>query len=381
MKQAVTALDASGNRGGMSFVRALLSAIDQRIANQADLIAQLEKIASSSTMLAAGPMNIVTALRVTDKRLSRLTAQVSEGVIDPAQVVTVSYGRGLDQVSPPALARFIKTLVERSDGGGWAALEILSMVTHEQNLLTPEMAELVKLAILAATLAEGTRRNTSQADYAYDRMLGLLDASGAIDDSFARNFALQVERACRGANSRYGSHSDILRAALTIVVKQSPNEVWPVLSGFYEIATRVERERLGGLTSATKLFAYDVSRTGPGALFETPLWLMLDWAAEDPEGRVAFLVSFFPILQLQGGDWTWHPALQQLAQLYGASKRFQDALRLRIFPSSWGGSLAAHLTSFKGPLASWVDDPGFGDWAGGMLVTVDRWLEDEFLGA
>lgn len=381
MEQAVTALDASGNHGGMAFVRALLSAIDQRIANQADQIAKLEKIASSSTMLAASPMNIVTALRVTDERLTRLTAQVSEGVVDPAQVVTVSYGKGLAQVSPPALADFIKTLVERADGGAWAALEILSMVTHEQNLLTSEMAELVKLAILAATIVEGTGRNTSQADYVFDRMLGLLEASGAIDDSFARTFALQIERTCRGAKSRFGSHSDTLRAALTIVAKQSPNEVWPVLSGFYEIATRVERERLGGLTSATKLFAYDVSRIGPGALFETPLPLMLDWTAKDPEGRVAFLVSFFPILWQQGEDWTWHSALQQLARLYGPSKRFQDALRLRIFPSSWGGSLTAHLTSFRQPLAAWGDDPVLGDWANGMLDSIDRWLASEFLGS
>lgn len=64
-----------------------------------------------------------------------------------------------------------------------------------------------------------------------------------------------------------------MRAALAIVIKQAPNEVWPVLGGFYEIATRVERERLSAITSATKLFAYNVSRIGPGALFDTPLSL------------------------------------------------------------------------------------------------------------
>ncbi|MFD2053743.1 hypothetical protein ACFSQT_11810 [Mesorhizobium calcicola] len=380
LEQAVTALDASGNRGGMAFVRALLSAIDRRLADQADQIAKLETIAESSAMLAASPMNIYTALRVTDKRLARLTAQVREGAIDTAQVVTISYGKGLAQVSPPALADFIKALVEREDGGAWAALEILSMVTHERNALTSEIVELVKAAILAPAIADGTDGNASNADYVHDRMLRLLAASGAIDDSFARAFALQIERACRSAGSRYGRPSDAIRSALAIVVKQAPNEVWPVLSGFYEIATRVERERLNAITSATKLFAYDVSRTGPGALFDTPLPLMLDWAVEDPDRRVAFLISFFPILQQQGEGWTWHPALQQLAHLYGASKRFQAALRLRIFPSSWGGSLNAHLTSFKDPLATWVDDPTLGDWASGMLEVVNRSLEDGLYG-
>lgn len=380
LEHSVAALDASGNPGGMTFVRALLSAIDRLLADQPAQIEKLERIAASSTILAASPMSIHTALRVTDERLGRLTAQVRDGAIGIAQIATISYGKGLDGVSPPALADFIRALVAREENGAWAALEILSMVTHEQKKLTPELIELVKLAILSPTIADGLEGDAGHADYLHERMIRLLAASDAIDDAFARAFALQVERSCRSAGTHYGRPSDALRVALAIVVKRAPNEVWPVLAGFYEIATRVERERLNALTSAIKLFAYDVSRTGPGALFETPRDMMLDWVAEDPDGRIAFLISFFPILQQQGEGWIWHPALQQLADLYGASRRFQASLRTRIFPSSWGGSLNAHLTSFKGPLAAWGDDPALGDWASEMLEAVGHALEDGFHG-
>ncbi len=379
-EQAVSVLDATG-RAGANFVGSLLSALDRRLANEPDEVAKLEAIANQSTVLSANRMYIATSLRVTDVRLDGLTEEVRQKLVTPAQTVVISYGRGLAEVSPAALSRFIRALVDRGDeGGAWAALEILSMVTHAAKALSPDMIELVKLALLSPSIADGFEGNASNADYNYDRMLRLVDAAGAIDASFARAFALQIEHACRTTGGRGGRSSDALRAALPIVIQRTPTEVWPVLAGFYEIATRVERERLNTIISATKLFAYDVSRTGAGALFGTPLKLMLDWVKSDPDTRIGFLLTFFPILEQKGDAFIWHPALQQLAGLYGGRKRFKDALRQRIYPSSWGGSLNAHLTSFKAPLASWTKHRLLGDWATSMLDNVERSLAENSYG-
>ena len=376
---AVAVLDAADGRDGMTFVRALLATIDRRLPDGSEQAEKLERIAESSVVLTKSKMSIHTALRVTDERLARLTAQVREDAIDVAEVVLISYGRALAGVSMDALGALIAALVDRDqEGGPWVALEILSMVTHETKALTPELVPLVKLAILAPAIADGIEGNMSNADYVHDRMMRLLVASGAIDDAFARAFALQIERACRISGARHGRPTDALRTALGTVVQIAPAEVWPILAGFYEIATRVERERLGTIISATKAFAWDVSRTGPGALFGTPMELMLDWVKDDPDGRIGFLVSFFPILEQTENGWTWHPALQRLADLYGSSKRFRAALSGRIFPSSWGGSLNAHLTSFKAPLAAWIEVPALADWANSTLESIKARLEDEF---
>lgn len=380
-EQAVAVLDASGSRVGVNFVGALLGALDRRLADRPDDVRTLVSIARRSKVIAADPMQIPIWLRVTDERLDELTAEVCDGKVSPARTVAISYGRGLEEVSHVALGRFISALAARSaDGGAWAALEILSMVTHGQKEVAPAILGMVRIAILSPSIADGVEGNVSNADYTYDRMLRLLDAAGSIDDDFARDFTVQVERACRATGPRRGGPSDILRGAIAIVVKRAPKEVWTVLAAFYEIATRVERERLNAIISATKLFAYDVSRTGAGPLFDTPLKLMLDWVAGDPDGRIGFLLSFFPILELENNGWDWHIALQKLAKLYGGSKRFRNALRLRIYPSSWGGSLNSHLTSFKAPLAAWANDSVLGEWASNMLDTVTRSLESDFYG-
>lgn len=378
--QAVVGLDASGTRFGVPFVRALLGALDRRFAADTEITDRLIGLAESSIVFSSSAMNILASIRVTDERLDRLTALIDAGTVTPFEVVPISYGRGLADISKAALRRFIEALVGRREGGAWAALDVLSMYTHDIPALDPALTDLVKLSLLAPGIADGAGSDSANADYVYDRMLRMLAGCGGIDDDFARSFALQIERSCRSVGTRHGRPANALRTALAVVVKHSPQEVWATLAGFYEVATRVERERLNPIVAATKPFAWDVSRIGPGALFETPHALMLDWVEADPDARVAFLVSFFPILERREHGWFWHPALQKLATKFGTSKQFRAALRNRIFPSSWGGSLNAHLTSFKEPLAAWAEDAQLGDWASSTLEAVNRSLADRFYG-
>lgn len=378
---AIHALDVSGNHDGVGFVGSLLSALDKRLIERPEDVNTLVAMARASEIFAANPIYIPTSLQVTDDRLDEFTVDVRDGKVSPRQSAVISHGRRLEQVSMAALKRFVIALLDRGeDGGAWAALEILSLLIHDNKAPTPDMLDLVKLALLSPSIADDSDGHAANSEYNYDRMFQFLDASTAIDSSFARAVALQIEQACRTTGARHGRPSDALRVALAMVVKRAPDEVWPVLAGFYEIATQVERERLNSIVTATKPFAYDESRTGAGALFETPLNLMLDWVKADPDARIGFLLTFFPILEQKGEVFSWHPALQQLAKLYGGRKRFRDALRQRIYPSSWGGSLNPHLSSFEEPLAAWTKERAIGAWATSMLDNVQRSLENNFYG-
>lgn len=114
------------------------------------------------------------------------------------------------------------------------------MVTHGQKAIAPEIVDLAKLTILSPSIADDAEGNASNADYTYDRMLRLIDTAGGIDADFARRFALQIVQTCRTTGPRRGGPSDALRGALTIITQRAPAEVWPILAGFYEIATRIE---------------------------------------------------------------------------------------------------------------------------------------------
>ena len=128
------------------------------------------------------------------------------------------------------------------------------------------------------------------------------------------------------------------------------------------------------MIGASKPFDQGVSRAGPGVLYPTPHKTMLAWADVDPEARAGFLVAAYPLLQEDEGQWRWRPEFEVVAQRYGASRTFRGALRARIFPSSWGGSLNSHLLAFKEALETWSNDQILGVWASNLIDDIDSWL-------
>ncbi len=376
---ATKALDASGTRAGVQFVRALLGSFDRRLTGDADQQKTLIAFAQGSTTLSERPMDIYSALDMTDVRVAEIAAQVRAGTVEVGSVVSISYGRGLAAVPVPVLGELIAALVGRTkDGGAWAAIEVLNMVTYGMKTVAHDLATLCVLALLSPAIAEGSTINPSHAEHGFDRLIKLLGASGTIDGVFGTGFAQLIERACRSVGGNHNRPTEALRAGLPIVVDHAPLEVWAVLTGFYDVATRAERERLNMITASTKMFAFNNSdRTGGGALFSVPEPDILDWVADDAANRVAYPISFYPMLWQDGESWHWHPATEKLADLYGTLKPFRAALRARILPSSYSGSLEDHLQRFLEPLGAWATHPMLGSWATSLLGDLEGWLVDE----
>lgn len=376
---ATKALDASGTRAGVQFVRALLGSFDRRLMGDADQQKKLFALAQGSATLSERPMDIYSALDMTDARVAEIAAEVRAGTVEVGSVVSISYGRGLADVPVRVLAELIAALVGRTkEGGAWAAIEILNMVTFGMKTVAPDLAALCALALLSPAIAEGGTSNLTHAEHGFERLIKLLGASGAIDGNFGTGFAQLIERACRSVGGYHNRPAEALRAGLAIVVDHAPLQVWAVLTGFYDVATRAERERLNMITASTKMFAFSNSdRTGAGALFDVPETAILDWVAEDAANHVAYPISFYPMLQQDDESWCWHPATEKLANLYGTLKPFRAALRARILPSSYSGSLEDHLRRFLEPLATWATHPMLGSWATSLRGDLESWLVDE----
>ena len=109
---------------------------------------------------------------------------------------------------------------------------------------------------------------------------------------------------------------------MEVVVAVAPDAVWRPIAGFYEIATRTERRRLHRVVSKRSILAEGTDAFDAGLLFAVPMDALLEWAAIDPERRVGFLISFFPILQhREDGGATWHPAFVALVNRFGEAAR------------------------------------------------------------
>lgn len=368
---AIAVSDA--NEGmGLAFIQSLLRSLDRL--NPA-LGPELEVMAAGSKTFEKREISIYSALALNEDRLMTVAERISAGVIDPQQAVPLSYGQGMDPFPVPVIRPVIDALVARAaEGGIWAAIEMLSMYTHGRADFEPDLYGLIK-DVLTAPLGEENRGGAMSA-HSYGTLVSLLSRAGQIDDAFARSFARQVivQLGSRSSTARSPT-SEAMREALETIVKIAPLAIWGPLSAFYEVATPAERARLSGLVRKRSPFGEAASTFGEGILFAVPLDVLLDWAAEAPESRVEFLVSFFPIIEADVDPPSWHPATVELANRFGETKAFRSALVDRISPSSWSGSLQPYLEPFLEPLESWRGHPHLGDWSEDTLEMLTRRLK------
>jgi hypothetical protein len=95
-----------------------------------------------------------------------------------------------------------------------------------------------------------------------------------------------------------------------------------------------------------------------GLLYALPAELYLEWAREDPPRRAPVVMNWLPIaMRGEGGDLSWHPALENFMAEFGDQRGVLGALSARLHPRSWSGSLAVHLEPQLRLLESWFTHP------------------------
>ncbi len=368
------ALDALGEVGevGLSFVLSLLRSFDRAHPSASERLAEM---AQASPVLARRRITVYSALQLTSARLAEVADLVRLGEVAPQETISLSYGRSMDALSIEDLQPLLDALVKQfADGGTWAAIEILSMYFHGRKLTTTREAEAVQ-SVLLAPLGKG--RSGGVSGHAYEVLINRLDAGGGVDEAFAQGIADQIIAFCQSGASEYGSSTvEALQSALAVVLQKAPEAVWVPLAAFYEVASRSERSRLFGAISKRSLLDERSGAFDAGLLFGVPYDRLEGWAAVDPNARIGFLVSFLPILERSdAGEIHWHPAFQRVLARFQDVRALRHALRARIFPRSWSGSLDAYLEPFIAPLTAWKDHPVWGVWAMETLDDISRRLE------
>lgn len=357
--KALEISDAADGQG-RSFIQSLIRSLDR---TDPTLGPELEKLARQSRTFEGREIAIYMALRLSRERLVSIAQRIKSGAIAPEHAVPLSYGRSMDPFSAEAIRPVIHALIGRAaDGGVWAAVEMMSMYTHGRTQFDSDVYALIR-EVLTTPLGVDYRGGV-MSSHSYGALVSALFRANQIDDEFARGVTRQLIGYLRSTSASYGSPiGDAMQQALETLVKVAPVAVWTPLAEFYEVATPAERMRLTRVVSRRSNFGEAANAFRAGVLFAVPLDVLIGWAAEAPETRVGFLVSFFPTLGPLPHSTKWHPTLMALADAFGETKAFKAALIDRISPTSWGGSLAPFVEPYLEPLKDWQHHPELGDWA------------------
>ncbi|WP_125461624.1 MULTISPECIES: hypothetical protein [Rhodomicrobium] len=346
---AVQGYEMSSTRKGMQLIRGLLNGIDQR--NQT-IAEKCLKMALDSQALKDQVIDLYSATPLTPQRLAQIVLRLRDGTIIPTSTAFLSYGKGLDHLTPSDILPLLNELAQNHGANGaWTALEITSMY----QLGRTDLEQTIELFLKAHLTSPALLGKITQGDrdgYLFESLVELIKNKGTLDKQFASDLAEQIVRICQIADfDAFYSLCDPARKIIGLLAKAQPSAMWSVLSHFFEQATPSERNRLEKLIGPAE---FDDNHNAAGPLFDVPEAEMVEWAAANPDSRAAFLCMFYPLISNDAGEGaTWHPALERLAARFGESEAFRRALARRMRPSSWSGSIVPILEAYLDPLEKW----------------------------
>jgi len=369
------ALDlAANNATAGPFLRGLLSGIDKR---DSALANRCLDMARARADVKAPAIQLYSAIRMDEPRIQQVVAELKSGEIGAADVVVLSYGRGLDDLPAASLHPLLEELQNHGALGVGAGLEIALMYKYGEQGLSFELAGEIERLLTSPALLEDAK-NSSRDSHLIESLFNKVWRNVGIRPDFAQGLLDQILRLASAES--YRVQSDLkkpFRHIVTVLSQVVPEVAWDKIARFSEIATPNERYRLSQLTGVDS-DSFDARPHGEaGPLFHVPIELSFEWADAEPERRSPFLMEFFPLLNSEGD--TWHQAAEELALKYGRYQTFRKALGYRMRPRSWSGSIVPLLEVYLKPLETWFAHPipALAAWAREQYSTLERWIESE----
>jgi hypothetical protein len=287
-------------------------------------------------------------LQPDDLRL--VVSLLQSGDVKPWQCATLSYGRGLDHLSPDQIMPLLDELGRHGAKGHWAVMDIVSMYLHGGKPLSKPIANKLKSTLLAHDLFDEVSRQMD--GYHLEQMAKVLLQHGEMDRKFTIALVKQVLSICQPLKSDvfYALDGPVC-AVITSLLASHPHEVWREVSKLFTATDWQVR------FYAEHLFEPDHdNHLGPGLLYGLPPDVYLDWVRKAPAKRAEIVMEWLPITTTgSDGKLAWHPDLQVYVKEFGNQPCALVELARRLRPRTWWGSVAPHLEPFLPLLELWAD--------------------------
>jgi hypothetical protein len=277
----------------------------------------------------------------------------------------LSYGRGLDYLSPEQVMPLLDELGRHGATGHWAVMDIVSMYLLGGKPLSPVIAEKLKNTLLARELFDSVSRQQMDG-YHLEQMIKLLLKSGELDRKFVAALVKQLLSICRHRKSEvFFALDGPVRSVITSLLPSYPHEIWHEASQLLMAKDSLVR------FYAEHLFEpNDDNHLGPGLLHGLPPAVYLDWVRQAPAARAEVVLGWLPVTTTgNDGKQAWHPELEAYVGEFGNQPRVLVELTRRLHPTTWWGSAVPYLEPFLPLLERWAQSHS--------LTEVRRWAREQ----
>ncbi|TBZ85557.1 hypothetical protein [Rhizobium leguminosarum] len=343
---ALSLVDGKGT--GVRMLRGILRGIDLEDHALADrcLSQAIESLRGSLPLI-----DLYSALTIDKSRIDQVVSELKAGRIKPVECAFLSYGRGLDELPSSSVSLLLDELVNHGSDGAWTALEIATMYRHGQ-ALQRDFAEEIKRLLVNPDLISGSR-DRNRDTHLFESLTTQVRGTIGIDSEFAAGMAQQLLRLSQAEDWEiFSSLKAPMRDLVKILREDQPDVLWAHIARFHSAATPIELNRLHDLIGPNPDRFDRSGHIEAGPLHGLSKKILFEWADREQD-RAAFLVEFYPTLMVDESASSWHPDFEELAERYGKSRKFREALADRIRPKSWSGSIVPLLEVYLDPLENW----------------------------
>jgi hypothetical protein len=360
--RALRIAEVGSEPANIQFFRGLIAGTDQRDPQQArDCI----RAALQSPKLRNDAISMIGSGKLQPEDLRLVVSILQSGDVQPWQGATLSYGRGLDHLSPEEIMLLLDELGRHGARGHWAVMDVISMYLYDGKQLPEPFANKLKSTLLARNLLDGVSRQT-RVGYHLEQLTKLLLHHGGLDRKFVVALVKQLLSICRPQQGEvFYALDGPVRSIIASLLASYPKEVWHEVSKV--------------LTSRDSLVPFYADRLfepphdnhlGPGLLHRLPPGVYLDWVRKAPGTRAEVVIKWLPIVTTHSdGTRNWSPELEAYVNEFGDQPRALVGLARRLHPRSWSGSMVHHLEGFLPLLKIWTQNH--------LRPEVRRWAREQ----
>lgn len=312
-----------------------LAAIDEQNSIACDSL--LESLSHDANLAGALP-SIVRGLNLNDGRVKLLEELLQRQVVSPKQLMGLSYGQAMREVSPEAVSKLRAALMGFGTEGSWVALDILFMYAYQdkekKKALEPDFKAIL---MCGGMLTDDTSRKELHAfETVAERLI-------PADPALAKSLMAELLSAF-AANLDVDWH---VRDQLLFHLLSNQLEVcWPLIKE----ALLADGATAVGHWNLTECLGKGMRDEAVSPISLVPLSHLVSWCDEEPQKVPALLAGMVPALSKEGERWRLSDAAMMLIDRYGD----QDSVRAAVWGSlntfSWTGSLVPFYDRLIGVL-------------------------------
>jgi hypothetical protein len=334
----------------LQFFGGIISGADAR---DPKIARECVRAALGSSKLKPNAISMVGSGKLQPDDLKLVASLLQAGDVKPWECASLSYGRGLDHLSPSEFMPLLEELMRHGASGVWSALDIIFMYLHPNKVPDLLLQKKLKEILVSPELFDGFVRHAMDG-YHLEQTVALLAKYKMLNRRYAQSLVRRMLALVDIEESDiFMELDDPVSKVLRTLMPLFPDEMWagiaPRLLAKRSVA-QFRMERLIKTSSDDNL--------GPGPLYDLPAGTYLEWVRKDGSKRAGMVARWLPIAtKNESGALVWHPAIESFVPEFGGHPSVLNEIARRMHPTTWWGSVVPFLEPWLPLLDLWLNHP------------------------